>query len=663
MFVFIVRPFGTKDGIDFEKVQDDLIAPAMERLKLRGDTTKPIARAGNIRADMFELLAKADIVIADISIHNANVFYELGARHALRDKRTFLIRSRSDEVPFDLKTDRYLEYDKEDPAATVDALVEGLRQTLEKPATDSPIFQLVPNLEPQDWTRLVAVPEGFSEEVEKAAADKHLGDLELLSLEAHAFEWASEGLRLVGRAQSDLKAWEGARETWEAVRERLEGDLEADLKLGTVYQRLGDLASSDIAVKHALASADLGDRHRAEAYALLGSNEKTRWMKAWRDVPPGEKPERALGSRDLQESQKYYALGFSSDLNHYYSGVNALALQTIVVELARAYPDTWAIDFDDDQDEASRALRKVEAKRQQLDGAVTLSVERELERLKTHGKKDRWAEITRADLTLLATSNPKRAARAYQRALGDAKDFDFDSVQRQLGLYVELGVLTDNVAAASAEIARLEQQAGIAQKKTGAKETHVLLFTGHRIDAPDRAAPRFPAGKEDVARAAIKAAIQEEQARVSGEPFGIAGGASGGDLLFHEACAELGIATRLQLAIPSNDYIVESVDVPGQPQWIDRFRAVERRCPPRILSRCKELPRWLRDKPDYSIWQRNNLWTLHNALAFGGKNVTLIALWNGAAGDGPGGTEDMVKQAKARGAKVIILDTRPIFGL
>ena len=80
-----------------------------------GDTTEPIARAGNIRADMFELLAKADLVIADISIHNANVFYELGARHALRDKRTFLIRSRSDEVPFDLRTDRYLEYDKDEP--------------------------------------------------------------------------------------------------------------------------------------------------------------------------------------------------------------------------------------------------------------------------------------------------------------------------------------------------------------------------------------------------------------------------------------------------------------------------------------------------------------------------------------------------------------------
>jgi hypothetical protein len=50
-------------------------------------------------------------------------------------------------------------------------------------------------------------------------------------------------------------------------------------------------------------------------------------------------------------------------------------------------------------------------------------------------------------------------------------------------------------------------------------------------------------------------------------------------------------------------------------------------------------------------------------LAYGAKNVTLIALWNGKTGDGPGGTKDMVEQARARGAKVIVLDTNALFGL
>jgi hypothetical protein len=43
---------------------------------------------------------------------------------------------------------------------------------------------------------------------------------------------------------------------------------------------------------------------------------------------------------------------------------------------------------------------------------------------------------------------------------------------------------------------------------------------------------------------------------------------------------------------------------------------------------------WLKDNPDSSIWQRNNLWMLHNVQAFGGKTVTLIALWNGTPNDG-----------------------------
>jgi hypothetical protein len=54
---------------------------------------------------------------------------------------------------------------------------------------------------------------------------------------------------------------------------------------------------------------------------------------------------------------------------------------------------------------------------------------------------------------------------------------------------------------------------------------------------------------------------------------------------------------------------------------------------------------------------------LHNALAMGKNRITLIALWDGKPGDGLGGTEHMVETAQARGAKVVILDTRRLFGL
>src|SRR5690349_24885283 len=136
MNVFIVRPFGTKSGIDFERVETELIRPAIEQAGLTGGTTGQFIQQGNIRADMFEQLLTADLVIADMSIHNANVFYELGIRHALRDKRTFLIKSRDSkpqasqaaesDVPFDLKTDRYLSYDSRNPGGAVDILAAAL---------------------------------------------------------------------------------------------------------------------------------------------------------------------------------------------------------------------------------------------------------------------------------------------------------------------------------------------------------------------------------------------------------------------------------------------------------------------------------------------------------------------------------------------------------
>jgi hypothetical protein len=89
---FVIRPFGTKEGVDFERTQRELIGPVLNELGISGGEATAIVAAGNIRGDMFGMLLAADLVIADISIHNANVYYELGIRHALRDRITVLLR-------------------------------------------------------------------------------------------------------------------------------------------------------------------------------------------------------------------------------------------------------------------------------------------------------------------------------------------------------------------------------------------------------------------------------------------------------------------------------------------------------------------------------------------------------------------------------------------
>ena len=133
---FVIRPFGVKEVvlpgkdertpsgetvrtcpvafIDFDKIHRQLIDPALARLKMLANTTEVVVSAGNIREDMFHLLMTADLVIADVTVHNPNVFYELGLAHALR-KPVVLISASEDDVPFDVRHIRVIYYDVNDP--------------------------------------------------------------------------------------------------------------------------------------------------------------------------------------------------------------------------------------------------------------------------------------------------------------------------------------------------------------------------------------------------------------------------------------------------------------------------------------------------------------------------------------------------------------------
>src|SRR5215207_11731517 len=172
MRAFIIRPFGTKkdlkgNDIDFNKVANELISPALDAIGAEGRETLDIVESGNIRVDMFRRLLTADLVVADLSIHNANVFYELGIRHALREHGTFMLRSDGDAYPFDLQPDRYFVYRRENPAASLGALILALQRTKEAQerqaaAKDSPVFAALPKLRAPDPTHFNILPEDFA---------------------------------------------------------------------------------------------------------------------------------------------------------------------------------------------------------------------------------------------------------------------------------------------------------------------------------------------------------------------------------------------------------------------------------------------------------------------------------------------------------------------
>jgi len=451
MNAFIVRPFGQKEDIDFDKVEELLIRPALQAAGVTGSTTAVILAAGNIRHDMFQLLLTADLVIADLSIHNANVFYELGIRHALRDKRTILIRCSGDEIPFDLKTDRYFSYDRDTPAATLDMLTKAIQATLASEDRDSPVFQLIPELEAQESSHFLVVPRDFREGVERALRKMRPDDLTNLAGQAAGLTWEQEGLRLVGRAQFKLKDLPGAQDTWEWIRKVDAEDCEANLSLGTIYQKLKDLTNADLAIQRVINLKKLSPGQRAESYSLMGSNAKTRWQEEWGAVTVDRQATAALHSAHLKGAYELYEQGFLEDLDHFYSGINAVALLTIMTELATEFPDTWSAGFDSD-DEATEELQHLKSRLDQLGKAVALSVEATGRRLERKGEHDRWYDITVADLKCLTIPKPARVAKAYRDALTDAEPFYFDPACRQLQLLDQLGVMQENARAALAEI-------------------------------------------------------------------------------------------------------------------------------------------------------------------------------------------------------------------
>ena len=116
---FVAMPFGKKPTgltadkgptmIDFDKLWDRAFYPALDKLgymPIRADN-----QVGSvIIKDMLEMLVHADLVLADISIPNGNVYYEAGVRHAARENGCVLLTADWSRPLFDLKQITQLRY-------------------------------------------------------------------------------------------------------------------------------------------------------------------------------------------------------------------------------------------------------------------------------------------------------------------------------------------------------------------------------------------------------------------------------------------------------------------------------------------------------------------------------------------------------------------------
>src|SRR5512135_2237858 len=122
---FVVMPFGKKPNIaggvvDFDAIYQELIAPAIEQAGLQPLRADEEMTGGIIHKPMFERLILCEYAVADLTFANANVFYELGVRHAVRPYSTVLIFATGTRLPFDVELDQGLPYALGPTGAPVD---------------------------------------------------------------------------------------------------------------------------------------------------------------------------------------------------------------------------------------------------------------------------------------------------------------------------------------------------------------------------------------------------------------------------------------------------------------------------------------------------------------------------------------------------------------
>ena len=653
---FVAMPFGVKKDsqgaeIDFNRVYAELIKPALEAVGLEVFRADEEERAGDIRTDMFQELLIADLVVADLTLDNPNVWYELGVRHALRARGVVLICGGRVTTAFDLYTDRKLRYSIKnggpDPATMEQDkqnLSDMVKATMESwhGRKVSPMYQLLSNLQEPEWKtlRIGDVREfweqhdSWENRIELARKAGRIGDVLVLANEAPVAAFRAEAWIKAGETLRKAERFKFALEQLEHGLAIEPDNLRGLREQGMCLHRLAFAGhpghSLDRARAHYRKVLKLYPQD-PETWALLGWVDEDAWVAAWRQ--PGNTPEQmrneaAYEDALLRAAIESYATGYRCNPSHYFSGINALTFMHLYRHLTND----------------SRYDRKMAT----MAGAVRFAAESE----QADGPQRFWADATVGDLEVLV-GTPETTEAAYKQAIAKyAKDwFAFNSIRAQLQLLTDLGFRPETVDIGIATFDRALQKLAKPWQPR-----QVFLFSGHMIDAPTRPSPRFPAVKESAGVQKIGEAL--DQLGAGPEDLALAQGASGGDLLFLEACKERSVRLQLLLPLEEPEFIDHSIlPSDGGDKWRYRFYALKSGLNDAPLI----MPDELGPRPkDVDPFERCNLWLLYTALSYGIDKVRFICLWDGGGGDGPGGTAHMCEEVKRRTGRVRWIDSRSL---
>ena len=663
-------PFGRKqssDGhwIDFNSIYQELIRPALREAGFEPFRADEETVSGDILTDMFQELLLADLVVADLSVDNANVFYELGVRHAMRKRGLIHIQSGRSYMPFDVFNVRTIPYHCDNNGKPDPGHVEKDKQAMARAARDtwtsdqdavhSPIFNLLTGLtEPDRKSLRTHLATGFwreynewTERVKIAQRQKRIGDVLLLTeeirnplIQEEAIAEAGNALKSMGRSELALAQYQRGLDL---------NPTNVDFRREEAYH-LNELRKSDEAIVK-LERLIQDEPNDIEAMTYQAAIYRALWRSEWADAADAqERLEKAYGaSHWLSKSIDSYMSAYRLDQNHTYSGVNALVLSALLDHLTRAVSEQ-----DDPDAEAVRHHLPL------LSGAVRFA----LDGTSTRSGSDYWALVSNALAAVIGADDPKDVERAAKKALTAARKntHNLRSSLELLEILESLEFRPEHVQAGVAvlrgELARIrseEQSGGEAGAPDLPREQQVFLFSGHMIDATGQE-PRFPAAMENEAREKVRKALDEFGA--SSKDLAIcAGAACGGDILFIEECLRRDMRCEVLLPVSEPEFVKDSIAFAGD-EWVTRFYGL--RDNPNVTIRLQ---------PDHvgstrngdSPYERNNRWALYSTLIYGIERVRLIVLWDGKTTDAHGQAGQivghMVEQVRQFGGVVEHLNT------
>jgi tetratricopeptide (TPR) repeat protein len=676
---FVVMPFGTKEvpkdllkqpkvevsaemlvpketlKVDFDSLYEKLLAPALRQAGCAPFRATDEKGAGDIRKDMFFELVTADLVLADISILNANVFYELGVRHGIGPRGAISIHGGWTSRPFDVAPDRTFNYNgrlfladlERDEAwdALVAKEVVQLAKTLSNAIAEdeqtvaSPVYSTLEGLIPVNWSGISTARskyfESLSEEwrqrVKIARRERHPGDILTLAGDMPTRLHRKQLLWQCARSLVELHRFEAARAVLEDLLEMDPEHFEAKSFLALVDNRTGRSTNAEASLD-ALVNARPGD---GEAQGMLGRVYKDLWRVAWKDGQTLDERQAAAMENAVVAAKAIasYERALRHNLSNYYDGINVVTLQSLLdflVEKTGAYPtETGITDLPE------------------LISVVSVATRQALK----NPEEVAWAAPTLGELELVRGNGPE-AMRRYQQAANapGVPYFEIDSMLSQLRLFDGLGFRTEAVARI---IKALEKKLSQLGNPLPAFEK-VVVGSGHMIDAPTREKPRFPASKEAAVREKI--AAQLVAWGVGKGDLAICGGACGSDILCAEECQRLGASVRLLLALPRAQFVAKSVAFAGY-KWVQQFDQLAKG------SEVAEQTSRLGDPPaGLDVFSRCNLWILNSARVEIGPESQLfsILVWDEKpTGDGPGGTSDFAERiCELGGVSAIINPTK-----